>query len=91
MGIPNITYWELRSDGNDNNSGGFDPISSYFSTNLTATNATTSTPTISSASYNFVSADIGRWRSLAQWLVPNFIYFWSKCSNKCISRKFYTS
>jgi len=61
MGIPNITYWELRSDGNDNNSGGFDPISSYFSTNLTATNATTSTPTISSASYNFVSADIGKW------------------------------
>lgn len=61
MGIPSVTYWELRADGSDNNSGGYDVNSSYTATNLTAINATTSSPTVSSATYNFVSSDIGKW------------------------------
>lgn len=61
MAIPNITYWELRADGSDNNSGGYDPNSTYTETNLTAINATTASPTVSSATYNFVSGDVGKW------------------------------
>ena len=61
MGIPSTTYWELRADGSDNNSGGYDVNSSYTATNLTAINATTASPTVSSATYNFVSSDIGKW------------------------------
>ena len=61
MAIPNITYWELRADGSDNNSGGYDPTSAYTEINLTAINATTASPTVSSSTYNFVSGDIGKW------------------------------
>ncbi len=61
MAVSSFTVWELRDNGNETNSGGFDTGSGYFSTNLTAINATSTSPTVSSATYNFVSSDIGKW------------------------------
>lgn len=41
--------------------GGFNPANANFITNFTATSATSNSPIISSASYNFVAGDVGSW------------------------------
>lgn len=62
MALSNYTYFEVRTTGSDTtNSGGFDVNSSGFMTNGSITSANTASPVISSASYAFVSNDIGSW------------------------------
>jgi hypothetical protein len=54
------TQWDVRTTGSDSaNGGGFDPGNANFATDLACTSATTSAPVCSSASYNFVSGDVG--------------------------------
>ncbi len=54
------TLWEARTTGSNTIcSGGFNPEQTNMATDGTATNATGDTPTFSSASYTFVSGDIG--------------------------------
>jgi len=64
-------YWyEVRADGSPNNGGGFDKDSGNTLTDLRTTNATSTTPTIASNSYSFLSTDINRWvyvNSSAPW------------------------
>jgi hypothetical protein len=62
MALSNYTYFEVRTTGSDTtNSGGFDVSSLGFSTDGSITNANTSSPIISSASYTFVAGDVGSW------------------------------
>lgn len=59
------TLWELRQDATaaNVNGGGFNPANANFMTNLTtdSNTANTASPVVSSASYNFVAADVGAW------------------------------
>lgn len=58
MALSAYAIWEVRSLGNDNNSGGFDPNATMKST-LSSSNGTSSTPTVTASDYTFVSGDIG--------------------------------
>ncbi len=55
--------WEIRSGGNANNGGGFNPSNANFITDLTVTGGegTSATPHVSSVTYPFVDADDGAW------------------------------
>lgn len=57
------TIWDVRSSGSDSNGGGFDAANTNFATDLAADTNTgnTSSPVVSSASYNFVAGDVGHW------------------------------
>lgn len=58
MAIAATNYWEVEFGGSDSlNGGGFDPGSGTRDAVLTASNATTSAPTVSSANYTFTSSD----------------------------------
>ena len=60
--LKNTSLIEVNRGGSDANcAGGFDPSNLNMATNLTATSGNTSAPVVSSASYNFVTADIGYW------------------------------
>lgn len=64
MAIPATVTWEIQSGGSDTaNGGSFDTASTGKPTDLTCTTGTgnTSTPEVSSASYNFVAGDVGHW------------------------------
>lgn len=62
MAIPAGQIWEVESGGSDTaNAGGFNPLSSGMATDGAATVATGSSPVFTSASYNFVSGDVGAW------------------------------
>lgn len=69
MAFAATTIWEVAatgSDGNagaDTNAGGFNAGSASFATDLTTTSNTgnTTTPEVSSASYNFIARDVGHW------------------------------
>lgn len=68
MAFSSGQHINVRTDGHDTNcGGGFDPGLSgiTFATDLTATNANTSSPTVSSSSYSFVSGDVGAWLYIA--------------------------
>src|SRR5215831_12382533 len=71
MGFATTTHWQIQTTGSDTaNGGGFDIANSNMSTNLAATSATGTAPVVSSASYNFVSRDVGHWvfiRSGTNW------------------------
>ncbi len=58
----NLSAWEVNASGGDdtNNGGGFN-CNSTFASDGVVTSGTTSSPVFSTASYNFVSADIGHW------------------------------
>lgn len=59
MAFNATTHWEVETAGNDTNcGGGFDPANANMATDLTATNGTTATPTVLSASYNFAARDV---------------------------------
>lgn len=61
MAFGSTTCWSVRTDGSDTaNGGGFDR-SATFATDGAATVANTAAPVFTSASYSFVSADIGAW------------------------------
>lgn len=63
MAIPATLIHEVRTTGNDANGGGFDPANANFATDGTVDTNTgnTASPVFSSASYNFVTGDIGAW------------------------------
>lgn len=63
MAIPATAVWELNQGATASfvNGNGFDPSSTAFITDFTATSATGNAPVISSASYNFVAGDVGAW------------------------------
>lgn len=62
MAFNQATFWEIRTTGDDtNNGGGFDTGVAGFPTDGAATIATGAVPVFTSASYNFVSGDIGAW------------------------------
>jgi hypothetical protein len=54
--------WEAwPTSGNSANGGGFDPANANMATDLAATSGNTASPVVTSASYNFVSGDVGAW------------------------------
>lgn len=53
--------WEVEEGSSNSNGGGFSPAVTGFPTDGQATSATGSAPVFSSASYNFVSGDVGAW------------------------------
>lgn len=56
------TIWQVETGGDDTNfGGGFDTGVAGFPTDGAATLATSAAPVFTSASYNFVSGDIGAW------------------------------
>lgn len=62
---------EVRNGGSDTANGGIFNPSATLATDLAATNANTSSPTVTSASYTFVAGDVGHWlfvRSGTNWL-----------------------
>src|ERR1044071_7124465 len=70
MAISVNTYWDVRTTGSDNNGGGFvigssgtdysqQDASQYSGTNLASTNGTTNPSVVTSATHNFVAADVG--------------------------------
>ncbi len=54
-------WHEVRTDGQRNNSAGFDRDSGSLLTNLTTSTGTSTSPIVSSVSYPFVTSDIGHW------------------------------
>lgn len=62
MAFSATTWWEVQTGGHDtNNGGGFDPSNANMATDLAATSATSSSPVVTSASYNFAARDVGHW------------------------------
>lgn len=62
MALVGTMVAEVRVGGSDTNNGGFfDFAIGNKSTNLAATSANTTAPVVTSASYNFVAADVGAW------------------------------
>jgi hypothetical protein len=70
MAISAATVWEVRTTGNDSNGGGFvagasgsdysqQDAAQYTFTDLASTNGTNASPQVTSASHNFVAADVG--------------------------------
>lgn len=71
MALYGSTVWEIRTDGSDAlNSGGFAPAAAGLPTDLVATNANTTSPVVTSASYSFQAGDVGHYlfvRSGTNW------------------------
>lgn len=67
MALSGTTIWEVESGASDTlNGGAFDPgQTAGMLTDGAATSATGTAPVFSSASYNFVSGDIGAWVYIA--------------------------
>lgn len=55
-----FAIWEVRTQGNDNNSGCFDP-NPTLSTTLSTGNGTSIYPTVSASNYSFVSNDVNNY------------------------------
>ena len=55
-----LAIWEVRTQGNDNNSGCFDP-NPTLSTTLSTGNGTSIYPTVSASNYSFASNDINHY------------------------------
>lgn len=80
------TIWENRNDASNSNGGGFDPTNANFLADLTTDTNTgnTSSPVVSSASYNFAAGDVGHWvfiQSGTNW-TPGWYQIASVASNK---------
>ena len=61
MAFGAATIWDVRTTGSDANGGGFSTLVTNMATDLAATSATGTAPVCTSASYNFVAADVGHW------------------------------
>ena len=62
MALSGAIIYEIESGGSNSNAGGFDPSQhANMATDGAATSATSSSPVFTSASYNFVSGDVGAW------------------------------
>ena len=70
MALSAVCTWEVRTTGNDGNSGGFvtgasgtdysqQDASQYNAADLASSNGTTNPSVVTSASHNFVAADVG--------------------------------
>lgn len=87
MAFANSTIWELQpTSGNNANGGGFNPGNTSMATDLTTDTNTgnTSSPVVSSASYNFAARDVGHWlfiKSGTNW-TPGWYQIASVASNK---------
>lgn len=57
MAINASSQYEVQTGGNDTNGGGFSALT--VTANLAATVATSTAPVVTSATYNFVAADVG--------------------------------
>lgn len=83
MALSPYTTWEARSTGASTNGGAFNTTNANFATDLTATSGNTSSPIVSSASYNFVAGDVGAFvfiKSGTNWL-PGWYQIASVASN----------
>jgi len=79
----NGTTWEVEEGSSNNNGASFSPAVTGFPTDGAATVATGSSPVFTSASYNFVSGDVGAWlfiKSGTNWN-PGFYKIASVASN----------
>lgn len=67
MALNGATIWQIQTGGSDTaNGGAFDPsVTAGMNTDGAATVANTSAPVFTSASYNFVSGDVGAWLYIA--------------------------
>lgn len=87
MALGAATLWEMNSGATASNAngGGFNPGNAGMLTNLAGVSGcNTSTPVVSSASYNFVAADVGNWlyiKSGTNW-TPGFYKIASVASNQ---------
>ena len=61
MALPGTTIFQMNASAAANLGGGFNPASTGFITDYTATLANTSAPLVSSASYTFLAGDVGHW------------------------------
>lgn len=72
MALATTSIIQLQLDGSDTlNGGGFDPVGGTMATDLSATLATSGSPVVTSASYTFLSGDVGAWlfiRSGTNWI-----------------------
>ncbi len=87
MAFSATTILEVQTGGDDTNNGGaFNPANANMATDLTtdANTANTSSPVVSSASYNFQARDVGHWvyiKSGTNW-TPGWYQIASVASNK---------
>jgi hypothetical protein len=67
MPLPATLIWEIEAGGSDSaNGGSFDPANANFLTNdLSATGGNSTTPVLTSGTYNFVAGDVGAWVFIA--------------------------
>jgi len=89
MALPATGLFEFRATATAGNlnSGGFNPSNANFLTDLTtdADTGNTSSPVVSSASYNFVAGDVGAWvyvKSGTNWYPSVWYQISSVASNK---------
>jgi len=54
-------WFEVRTDGNPNNSGGFDKDSGSMLADLRTSTGTSTSPIVATNSYSFVASDVGQW------------------------------
>lgn len=88
MSLSGSAHYEVRADATANsvNGGGFNPTNTNFMTDLTTDAATgnTTTPVVSSATYNFVAGDVGAYvfiKSGTNW-IPGWYVISSVAANK---------
>jgi hypothetical protein len=80
MAFGSGTIIEINPGSGSTGGGAFDPGTfAAMSTNLTATSANTASPTVSSASYTFVTADIGHYLFIATGV--NWYAGWYRITN----------
>lgn len=85
MAIAPATVFQIQSTATAGNvnGGGFNPSNANFLTDGAATSATGNSPVFTSASYNFVSGDVGAWvyiKSGTNW-IPGYYKISSVASN----------
>jgi hypothetical protein len=83
MAFPASEIWRVDSAGSSANGGGFDPANANMSTNLAATAANTASPVVTSATYNFIARDVGKYvfvQSGTNW-IPGWYPIASVASN----------
>lgn len=86
MAFGNFIIWDVRTTGSDSNGGGFNTANANFASDLTTDTNTgnTSSPVVSSASYNFAAGDVGHWlfvKGGTNW-IPGWYQIASVASNK---------
>ncbi len=84
LSVNAIYECNASATANSVNGGGFNPSNANMLTDATATSATGNSPVVSSASYNFVAGDVGKWlyiKSGTNW-TPGWYQIASVASNQ---------